>query len=284
MSYPVMDFNKTIQNTIKELDRQLKPIHYVTGHDLFCVSDNSASYSEKTSRREKYRQLFSEGSGGHGCFVADGYIYRKHWFKSVNTDLFDYDELDADEIDVNDALAVMHELSCRQAYLHDHFGDAKKESRQITRQHGFLAEYSVKKFFKTRWPSFFVDASNSGIYHQPSSDDFAIDISCLGKFFYVDVKQNDFLRNAKRNFIYIKAPWDADKKRAVMKGFVFNTVDRRGVSFIEDIVGNNHLIPIIRLVVCLNMAEMAMNYFDVSEIVGDSPIHTFFKNKKLKCA
>jgi hypothetical protein len=245
------------------LDVELRPFHYQEAHDRFVEGAHGQKYRNTTKRAEKLRQMFADSSPA-GFVFCDGYIYRDYWFRSGQAELLPPFPVWTDEVLCATAFDAGYDAGRRHDHLFDHHGDSDSVYRRTRRRKAALAEFSVRAYFRSRWPDFYREPSNADNFTMPAKDDLSI----VTPFFslVIDVKSitegyDSFTRrNPEPGIHYLACGWDENLRKTAMRGIAPGP--GRKLFGLHDLPLND-IAPIQRLIVSLNMAQRGIEYVDV---------------------
>ena len=265
------DGDMTEKNVEIELDRVKRPMSY---KELYasCAAHTTELFSVNTKPVEKFRQYFSDNQRKNVVFIEGGYLGLKSWFPTNQRSLLPaqpYSEIINGSCDV--AWEAGYEIARREPFLYDHFNDRFTTRRRDRRKRGSLVEFHVRQFFKENYPNFYVEPSNHMKYDCAAVDDFKLRFPISNnnvvtilidiKSFSENESKDGIIRNPKDGVVYMFADIVKDDK-IVMYGFgkgdYLKEIGVKEGALVK--VTNNYLMPMDKIIVMLNIANVGMDY------------------------
>jgi hypothetical protein len=266
MSEIRLNTKETVANIKKYLYENICPLHYAVAEKELAVLDSyGKKYSDKTNRKEKVRQLFSEHD--NNVIVYNGYFYLRDWFRGCQRNLIEPTNIICPRISFNLAFDAGYELAERKEYLKDWQKNKNTGYWYKNRRTGYLVEYTVREYFRKEYSEFYIEPSNKNDYRIPAVDDFSLRI--LDRTIIVDVKQENeiglrCIRNPKKNVVYIFARWRDNIQTATIIGMTTGSdVISKNIGLNN--IDNNILLPVEMLFAILNMARTGIDYWELKE-------------------
>jgi hypothetical protein len=258
---------KTVHNILCALENEMRPIHYIEAFDRFAVFERKIEYSEKTKRREKLRQMFSETN--REIFVHDGYLFRHDWLNmDVACDSLFRPDVFAEPLNEIQIGECLYECGRRHDYMIGKFRNKNSKTTVEKRKVAALIERSVSEYFLKRWPHLYIEPSNKHDYTRYAPDDFSLFIN--GKKLIFDVKTftrefSTVLTKSKNNehIVYLFAEWNHPKAKLVgyfhsKDVFILNVLPRFSSTAYQ--LGYDQLLPINRLIVAINAMSSGVDF------------------------
>lgn len=140
----------------------------------------------------------------------------------------------------------------RAPYMEDHFG-GKIEVRNRVRAKGLVLEQHVKDWFKLHYPDFYLEPRNAGIWQQPCSEDFRLNVN--GRVLHIDVAG----RNRNGTFGGSKKSTDIHLLCDIDGSDVFWFGTESGERWTENVFEVNSMSP-ANMLVYLNCAANKIDY------------------------
>ena len=265
-----IDLEKTHQEVVKILSRQLCPWHYRQMYHQ-ALRQTHGDYSEKTDPPEKLRQFYAEHPKAGVVFLKGGYLALHRWFPDkVQSVLWKPEPL---VIRGNCIIAweAGYELGLRIPHMMDHYRDFDTPARHERQRRGSLVEAHIKSYFASEYPDFYQPPRNEKKYDRPAKEDFFLELP--DRRLGIDVKSWSYLaddgdskgvaRKPRDNILYLWGDW-LDNEAVEMTGICSGQwLKQMGIQKGDMVhVEGKQIFSVEVLLVMLNMAKAGMSYMD----------------------
>jgi len=249
----------------KVLDEQIAPIHYA---DLTKLAIHRLGYSEDEinmfKQKEDVRQWLP-GKYDVGYIKHPHYVmYLKSWVSyAVQYSLLNSQNPYIIPANLNDSWKACEELLLRYPYLQNKFN---KEPEQLAhdRAKGYLIEFHVTGWFKSKWPEFVQEPKNFRLWSEPCSHDFKLALPGITRLVDVMGPNHDgewsLVKGKNPTDIHLIADIDTNKNAVVIEGY------KGGEDF------NGHISK-------YNTKPIQWMIFYLNALSNDIPYQVFFDNK-----